>query len=659
MITHMLKCPHCGHIDAYDPNHSTEPVQCQMCEGTFINLGFPSVPNWGIQLSEQIMPKPLPAARVAQFTCPYCLCQVKSTAEACPRCKTDLTQCGMLALRQSLAEEQDERVCGAYAGITSKDKVTQFAALLRLHRANSYMVRQAGGSVELADLMHPIPEPPKNEALPVREDVDPSAWEGEAEGGSLAKRALASFALLIGFYFLAFGIIGGLIALVVASGWNIFLTIFLLPMAIGLLIAVFPRWDKFEEPGPELTEAEQPELFEVIREVSEATGVAMPANVYLVHNVNAWVTHRGGLMGLGSKRVMGLGLPLLQGLSNMELKAVLAHEFGHFHGGDVALGAWIFKTREAIARTVFQFASGGFFSRFFLGIFASYWEFFLRVTQKISRHQEYNADAMAAQTMGANALSTGLTRVGGLSSAFVTFWQEEAVPVIEAGYRPRLYDGFQRFARADHMKEYVSKRSNQDAYDTDAHPFSSHPPVGLRLAAARRFPDKPVPHDDPIAVSLLRGLDQLELELFNYIVEGARTYPALDWSRLADDVYLPMWRKMHQDSAHVTRGVALADLPAWSQDVSPLVERLDVYEEDYTVDEIRDTIYELINKATSLAFIKAGFALKTEPGEPVSLVYGRTRINALMIMQNLASGEMREETWAHYLDMSGLGDHLL
>jgi len=69
----------------------------------------------------------------------------------------------------------------------------------------------------------------------------------------------------------------------------------------------------------------------------------MPAEVYLIAEANAWVIDRGGIMGCGSRRVMGLGLPLLQVLSVYQLRAVLAHEFGHFHGGDTKLGPWVYK----------------------------------------------------------------------------------------------------------------------------------------------------------------------------------------------------------------------------------------------------------------------------------------------------------------------------
>ncbi len=78
----------------------------------------------------------------------------------------------------------------------------------------------------------------------------------------------------------------------------------------------------------------------------------MPRDVYLVPDVNAFVAERGGFMGFGTRRIMGIGLPLFHLLTVDELNAVLAHEFGHFYGGDNALGPWVYKTRTAIVRTV-------------------------------------------------------------------------------------------------------------------------------------------------------------------------------------------------------------------------------------------------------------------------------------------------------------------
>ena len=78
----------------------------------------------------------------------------------------------------------------------------------------------------------------------------------------------------------------------------------------------------------------------------------MPEEIYLVSDFNAWVANRGGVMGFGSRRVMGVGLPLLQILTVSQFRAVLAHEFGHYYGGDTKLGPWVYKTRGTIGRTI-------------------------------------------------------------------------------------------------------------------------------------------------------------------------------------------------------------------------------------------------------------------------------------------------------------------
>ena len=65
--------------------------------------------------------------------------------------------------------------------------------------------------------------------------------------------------------------------------------------------------------------------------------------------VGSWASHR----------VMGIGLPLLRITSVSELEAILAHEFGHYHGGETRLGPWIYKTRAAIVRTLSSLGERG------------------------------------------------------------------------------------------------------------------------------------------------------------------------------------------------------------------------------------------------------------------------------------------------------------
>ncbi len=64
--------------------------------------------------------------------------------------------------------------------------------------------------------------------------------------------------------------------------------------AATVLWALVPRPDRFEAPGPQLTPATAPQLFSLIDDVAEKTAQPRPADVYLLNEVNAWVSQRGG-----------------------------------------------------------------------------------------------------------------------------------------------------------------------------------------------------------------------------------------------------------------------------------------------------------------------------------------------------------------------------
>jgi hypothetical protein len=138
---------------------------------------------------------------------------------------------------------------------------------------------------------------------------------------SLAARAVMAVLLTIGFYALALGIVAALLGAVYAElvyADRILLkpTIFAIVAAGMIVWSILPRIDRFAAPGPRLDEPHQPDLFAVLRDVSAATGEVMPSEVYLLGGeVNAWVAQRGGLMGIGSRRVMAVGLPLLESAS--------------------------------------------------------------------------------------------------------------------------------------------------------------------------------------------------------------------------------------------------------------------------------------------------------------------------------------------------------
>src|ERR1700730_15982738 len=149
---------------------------------------------------------------------------------------------------------------------------------------------------------------------------------------SLRARALLAVALTVGFYVLALGLIAGLVWILFIPNVPGRVIGFCLFGAILIAVSIIPRPSRFAPPGPLLNPAGQPRLFSALDEVARAGGEPMAAEVYITPVRNAGVLQRG------RRRVMVIGLPLLQVMSVSEMRAVLAHEFGHYHGGDTKLG---------------------------------------------------------------------------------------------------------------------------------------------------------------------------------------------------------------------------------------------------------------------------------------------------------------------------------
>ncbi len=163
---------------------------------------------------------------------------------------------------------------------------------------------------------------------------------------TLRARAMLAVALTIGFYVLAIGLIAVLVRIIFIPHVPGRLLLFCILGAGAIAVSIIPRPSRFVPPGPRLNPAGQPRLFAELEGIARAVGESMPEEVYVTPEMNAGVLQRG------RRRVMVLGLPLMQVMTTSQMRAVLAHEFGHYYGGDTRLGPWIYRTRETIERTL-------------------------------------------------------------------------------------------------------------------------------------------------------------------------------------------------------------------------------------------------------------------------------------------------------------------
>jgi len=433
---------------------------------------------------------------------------------------------------------------------------------------------------------------------------------------SIASRALLALALMAGFYLLALGISAGLVWVPWAE-WHYFhrihpkLALVCLLGAGTILYSIVPRPDRFEPPGPRLIAARHPRLFAELNRTAQAVDQEMPAEVYLVPDVNAFVTHRGGLMGLGARRVMGLGLPLLQSLRVSELRAVIAHEFGHYHGGDVKLGPWIYKTQSALVRTLGQL-SESILSK----PFEWYALLFFKISQAVSRHQEYQADALAARVAGAAALAAGLKATHAAAIAFQPYWREEVAPVLDAGYLPPLAGGFARFLAAPQVSARVDEEVAEELRSGESEPFDSHPALRERLAALGSPDLSLATGEEPTALSLLDDVPLLEKQLLAQLADSqkARALKPVAWDDVGAAVLQPRWSAFVGEHVGPLRGLTPAQLA--SLDWKALGRKLIQVGRHEGVEALALADYA-VGAALTVALVRAGFALETPVGAPV------------------------------------------
>jgi heat shock protein HtpX len=475
---------------------------------------------------------------------------------------------------------------------------------------------------------------------------------------SLAGRAVLALLLMLGFYGLALGLAGGLLLIVwldLAYASRVPIKfLFLCVASAGLILwSIAPRIDRFIPPGPRLLPDEHPRLFQELWGIAQAVGQSMPAEVYIVLDVNAWVTQRGGLMGVGSRRVMGLGLPLLQALTVSQFRAVLAHEFGHYHGGDTRLGPWVYKTRAALMRTVRVLHEHESVLRH---PFVWYGEMFLRVTHGVSRAQELAADELSARTVGSRPLAEGLQIIHGAGPAFSGYMGSEFVPTMRAGFRPSLTEGFQRFLAAAAVAESLKKGLETTMAGVQSDPYDTHPPLPERLANIRSLAPGARVASDPPAASLLNNLSRLEADALVMATNDpqVRALPQVDWDDTTSRVWIPAWESACRGRAAVLRAYTPGVFPTSTQELARMGE-LFAGTEAPGHDAPRLALFSL-GGAFSLALRAHGWTLDASPGAEVTARRGDMVIEPFRVIHSLAAGELTADAWQTQCAVYGIVD---
>ncbi|MFF4112457.1 M48 family metalloprotease [Streptomyces sp. NPDC001714] len=379
-------------------------------------------------------------------------------------------------------------------------------------------------------------------------------------------RALRALVLLCGFYLLSLVLLAVAAVLDVAAvqwapdafaGKIVIVSLLLaIPVVRGMFMLRTPKGE--DPPGLLVTEADEPRLWALVRELAAATGTRAPDAVVLTGDVNAAVSEEPRLLGLrpGPRRLY-LGVPLLTGLTEARLKAVLAHEYGHFTGGDTRLSALAVRGRVQIARTVGHFharadskeaaerarqekaaarrtakgrqakeidtAGAGITYRLMAALYTAYARLYMRATLSTARAQEYAADLAAARIAGRDATASALREIPVLSAAhdfYLDAYATLGLPARQLPPRGQFFGGFGRMLTA---REAELAGLRKELPSEPGSPYDSHPPIADRVRRIEELPTDGRGAED--------GGPPLAL-----LADPARTLAALEDAVLTDEV---------------------------------------------------------------------------------------------------------------------------
>jgi Zn-dependent protease with chaperone function len=222
---------------------------------------------------------------------------------------------------------------------------------------------------------------------------------------------------------------------------NIFVGLLASFLAIFMLKPLFRVQRISQTNSLEISPQEEPKLFEFLYRLADEAQAPRPHRVFLSPSVNACVFYDMSVANLilPSKKNLEIGLGLVNVLTLGEMKAVLAHEFGHFAQRSMAVGTWVYVAQKIASQIVAErdildkflkvlsnldvrIAWVGWLLSLIVWSIRSLLEtglgWVILAQRALSREMEFQADLVAVSLTGSDALIHALHRLQAADDAW-------------------------------------------------------------------------------------------------------------------------------------------------------------------------------------------------------------------------------------------------
>ena len=308
---------------------------------------------------------------------------------------------------------------------------------------------------------------------------------------------------------------------------------------VAVLKPVFKIFKPVRRKLPEVHRQDHPELFALIDGVVKDVDCREPMHVYVTNECNASAGYPSifGYLKKNGRQNLNIGLPLLYAMNRTELKAILAHEFGHFTQKSVQMnqvanlseficGSILYSQEDlenADEESYARYARG--YVRFVGKVMMKQYDKVAPLNGILSRAQEFDADHYSQRVVGTEGSVSALSKLSHISNRWTNYrkilsnYEEKEERAPES-----VLDSLWAFSRVSEslglgkLAPEVRFTEPIDEYPSRLGPATNtntHPSTAERVAALKSYPTIRTRWDDRPALGLFN--QALARKVFNSV----------------------------------------------------------------------------------------------------------------------------------------------
>jgi len=405
--------------------------------------------------------------------------------------------------------------------------------------------------------------------------------------------------------------------------------------------------------GAYLPPAQQPTLHQVVTQVASGLKEPVPGKIVLVLDADLYVTESSLFSPWLTQRNLIIGLLLMQTLGPQHIQALIAAELSALSYSQDRVRAWIYRHWRWVMfesrhqRLLWQR----------LTLFRWYGRLLASLVAPLIRAHQLEADQRAASWAGSNILATALRSRSGTMAAYRAFLEHEFLPVVNAGFKPPILEGFARFLNSEMVQGAVQQVIFSESNRNQPALFEPVPPLGWRLQGIQGIAEKMDDDASGSALRFLTNVQVLESDLLRQMFKPkvVKEWKPIDWEQTGVKVFLPIWQRTLKNYAATLNGVLAEDLAEFLFSPDRLwVEVKRMSPIPLTKQELRESVLRVTAIALTIALVRNGWQVEVPLGQAISLRRGEEMVRPFELLTNLAAGKIDSFSWRRFTRQAGI-----